>query len=337
MGALTKLGLLAGAGALALGGAELYCRFGRDVTYMEPGIGIVRDRESWGELVHVPSTLPGLIYELNPGYDGETRGMTIHVNADGMRDRDPLPNDTPGLFRIAVLGDSLAFGYGVAQDATFPVVLEDLLNGSELAAERRFDTLNFGVSGYSTLEEAAVLNGRALDWNPRLIVVAYCLNDPEVAPVQMLQAHFAKTRWWQHSALLRYLAYRLHVRDVTKLGHGNYMKYLHAPDGPRWPTVVEGFEQIRAAAASRDIPVLLLIQPMMTFDAWEGYAYGAEHEQVAAAGRAAGFEVLDLLPAYRRHDILSLRVDEDDSHPNALAHRIAAEELAKKLAEMLGP
>ncbi len=334
---LSKVGLLVGAGALSLGAAELYCRFGRDVGYMAPDRGVVRDRESWGELVHVSSDLEDLAYELNPGYDGETRGMAIHVNEHGMRDRDPLPDDTPGLTRIAVIGDSLTFGYGVAQDAVFPVLVEDLLNASELGTEQRFDTLNFGVSGYSTLDEAVVLRERALEWLPRAIVVAYCLNDPEVAPVQMLQAHFEETLWWQHSALLRYLAYRKHVRDVSQLGKGNYLKYLHAPEGPRWPTVVEGFQRIHETAASRNIPVVLMIQPCMTFQTWDEYVYEPEHEQVAAAGRTAGFEVLDLLPTYRRHDMMSLKVSEGDSHPNALGHELAAHALAEKLIEILTP
>jgi len=42
----------------------------------------------------------------------------------------------------------------------------------------RVEVLNFGTDGYGTLREARLLETRASRFDPDLVIVAYCLNDP---------------------------------------------------------------------------------------------------------------------------------------------------------------
>ena len=73
---------------------------------------------------------PVLRYELVPGSpDRETR-----INADGMRDRDREVTKAAGVFRIACLGDSITYGFGVRRAAAYPARLERRLPRSWRAA-----------------------------------------------------------------------------------------------------------------------------------------------------------------------------------------------------------
>lgn len=45
---------------------------------------------------------------------------------------------------------------------------------------------------------------------------------------------------------------------------------------------------------------------------------------------------VDLLPAFERHPARSLQVGILDAHPNELAHRLAAAEIAPALSKLVG-
>jgi acyl-CoA thioesterase-1 len=89
--------------------------------------------------------------------------------------------------RIAVLGDSLAAGYGVALDEAFPVQLERALGAEGLACE----VLNAGVSGDTSAGGLA-----RLDWvlgdAPTHLLVELGGNDAlRALPVEQLEANLA--------------------------------------------------------------------------------------------------------------------------------------------------
>jgi hypothetical protein len=74
--------------ALALVGAELFLHSFRPVSYREPPPR-TPERE-WRELVHRPSDVPGLLYELAPNVESESKSTIVRTNSHGMRDREPL-------------------------------------------------------------------------------------------------------------------------------------------------------------------------------------------------------------------------------------------------------
>src|SRR5687768_16213165 len=97
--------LLLAATALALAGAELGLRLFRPVAFRDP-----RDRTlpSERERMHRESRVPGLSYELVPGYEAAHQGRKVPISSLGMRDQELLPAELRAR-RIAVVGDSVAF------------------------------------------------------------------------------------------------------------------------------------------------------------------------------------------------------------------------------------
>lgn len=271
----------------------------------------------WRERVHRRSAVPGLAYELASDYNGPT----IKTNSYGMRDDEPCPLDQISARRIVVIGDSFTFGFGVQGDQTYSHVLEQRLNAP--FQERRYDVLNLGVGGYSTRDEALVLRYKGLALDPVLIILGYVLNDPEVAPVQPLHRHFQTSRWWEDFNISR-LAARFRLSwDVRRLGDGDYLRYLHASPA-KWGSVLTAFSDIRVSASRRDIPVLVLIFPLMQEAAWSEYPYSDLHRRVAAAAEAAGLHALDLYDSFAQHPPSAVRLAARDPHPSALGHQLTA-------------
>ena len=330
---LPRIALLLASMALPAGCAELYLRHFEPVSYRMPPRPMPHSR--WHRLVHRKSNVPGLSYDLTPSRRVKMKRLWIETNRLGLRSYEPMGRD-PHRTRIAVVGDSYTFGFGVKMPDAFSAVMERRLNGLlpnriELSSETSsYEVMNFGVGGYSTLDEAAVVEHRVKPWAPRLIVLAYTLNDPENTPLQPVHSYYQDVQLWQYSHLLRRIA-RTHMQmSIRHFGNGDYHRYLHAAPA-KWKSVPQGFARIAVAARSMGAEVLLAIFPHCKQMHWDAYPYRELHAQVAGAGHAAGFHVLDLLATMERQTPLSVRARADDDHPNRRGHRMAGEELAKYL------
>ncbi|MFT7670109.1 MAG: lysophospholipase L1-like esterase [Planctomycetota bacterium] len=295
---------------------------------------------SWGNKVHQPSKVPGLLYELRPGARSKYRpprqkGLVIPVKINSFGMHGPQIELEKGEYRrIAVLGDSTTFGYGVETSETYPAVLQAMLTDRD--QPNKYQTLNFGVAGYSTREEAIVLEHKALKFKPDAIIVGYNLNDPDGEHAkQPLHNHFVVAKWWRYSHLVRFASETLRKQRLSKLGGGNPLKYWHAPGRANWAIVEDGFARIATIAEEEGLPVLVVIftagpptKDPSTYDLKD------LHAQVALEARKNGFDVLDLSPAYSKLAKEGKKSQLPHSHPNVLGQLTASDEIAKF---MLGP
>ena len=96
----------------------------------------------------------------------------LTTNRWGMRDRDYLLAKPEGTYRIALLGPSHVMGAGVADGETFADFLEERLNRSAAPETNiRYEVLNFGVAGYSLLQQLAMLEERAVMFQPDAVFI----------------------------------------------------------------------------------------------------------------------------------------------------------------------
>jgi lysophospholipase L1-like esterase len=122
-----------------------------------------------------PSDNPYLVYELIPNRRGMFQGVLFQTNAHGMRGPETTIKKGKGTWRIAALGDSTMFGWGVKQEQAYPAVLEKALNSA--GDSWRYEVLNFAVPGYNTAIEAEVYKERAAAFDPDLILIQFDVND----------------------------------------------------------------------------------------------------------------------------------------------------------------
>jgi lysophospholipase L1-like esterase len=111
-----------------------------------------------------------LFWRLRPGSVFES-GTAVRINEAGYR--GPVAGDSggPDLVRIAVLGDSVAFGAGTA----WPEILQDRLEAA--LPGKDVEVLNFSVPGYSVEQGSRLFSDEVAGLRPRVVLVAYGWND----------------------------------------------------------------------------------------------------------------------------------------------------------------
>jgi len=155
----------------------------------------------------------------------------VETNSFGMRDTARTLDKPPGVFRIAMLGDSVVEGVHVQPNEVMNIQLENILRSKGYNAE----VLNFGVEGIGTTQELLIYKEKVRQFHPDLVLLTYTSNDvmnnssiiqPEVYGIQtwyapyydigpdgnlvfrpVQQRWFNDTRTWLegHSLLVYYL------------------------------------------------------------------------------------------------------------------------------------
>ncbi len=130
-----------------------------------------------------PDGIPGsgveLIYDSRLGWRNApnttttTFGQPMTVNSRGLRGREHPLKKPPGTSRILVLGDSFAWGYGVADDEVFTTVVEQELRG----LTSNWEVINTGVSGWGTTQEYLYLMDEGFGYSPDIVVLAMFLGN----------------------------------------------------------------------------------------------------------------------------------------------------------------
>lgn len=123
-----------------------------------------------------PNESDQIIYELKPNLSVKFQHAPVTTNSFGMRNRETTLEKPADTYRIALMGDSYTFGWGVEQSSTFAHVMEDKVN-SLLGGKKKVEILNFGVPGYATFQEVALFFEKALKFQPDAVMFYVIPND----------------------------------------------------------------------------------------------------------------------------------------------------------------
>ncbi|MGE5692456.1 MAG: SGNH/GDSL hydrolase family protein [Candidatus Zixiibacteriota bacterium] len=127
------------------------------------------------------------------------------TNSDGFRDREFEENRLAGKKRILCLGNSVTFGWGVAEEEAYPQVLQNLISSE-------YEVYNCAQTGYTTFQGKRLLDALLQQDQPDIVTIAYIWNDllpaangisdskqkmppPSILSVQNFLARFAAYRW----------------------------------------------------------------------------------------------------------------------------------------------
>jgi lysophospholipase L1-like esterase len=346
---LAPVAMLAVSSCAALGVAELAVR-----VALPQYLAIQTDRAMWEHderlgWIGRPGT------EVWQGFDADHR-VPVRLNSRGFRDDEPSERPPPGRRRVLVLGDSVAFGYGVALEERFTERVERERGDVEL--------VNLGVSGYSTDQELLLWREHGLEYRPDAVVLVFVVNDlhfngrplghghpkPTVrmvgdelvlgnVPVPESGAALrAKYFLMRHSGLFNLLRERLRsAARETGLNELAGDEALAEAAGGADPIdaealtrrLVAGLRDEVEAAGARFLVLLAITNADLS-------ANQDANERLLAWCRESGVACADTYPAFRDHarahpdDVLFL---QDRSHWSPLGHEIAARVLAAALVE----
>jgi len=269
-----------------------------------------------------------------------------HVTRNSLRfrEREIAPVAEPGVFRIALIGDSFTYGQGVPAEARYSNRLEAQLQAQGFQAE----VLNFGRPGANTEDHRIILNDYVLPLQPDLVLVQWLPNDfensdlrwaPRMTP--LVVSHTLHSWLMLHSAM--YFLVDIQWRNIYQAINGTgdvYSSYLLAPfagdDPEALASTMAPIHDLLADLNAGGVPYALFLHPMLLPNMTDGYVYEPLHEAVLEACRSAGADCFDLLPLYRALDngdndynYVSLWVNRFDGHPGEESNKLVADYLAK--------
>lgn len=359
--AWAKLALLVGSTAVVLVPLELWARSRFDklstrLTQIDASAARKVDREHL-RLVDIvrPSAAADLIYELVPGVTGRFQDAPYSANSHGMRDRE-LPEVKPAdVYRIALIGDSFAFGWGVDSSACFARLMETQL---DKVGNRRVEVLNFGVPGYNTALEAACLERKALAFAPDLVLVQFYFNDYYLP--NFLLSEVDKPASCLVALVLELLGKRPPIANTLELpsrsgGIGErdsaVAQWKKDPElvPPEYAYMVgeagvdTALVRMKTACDARGIPLVLMILDippagMLKMPPGDPRITGAM-KQIADLAAKRSIPSIDLLPGFvaqlqqLKLETSDVVLSDADWHPNPKGHVILARLIAQMLRE----
>ncbi len=269
------------------------------------------------------------------------------VNEDGFRGPRFSREKLAGVTRVACVGDSHTFGYGVADDEPWPAVVARIFE-RQLGAGL-VEVINAGVDAYDAEQEALWLERSVLDWQPDVVVWQYFLNDVAMRgmPLKKSQMPGLWLRLTQpkRKGVVGFL--RRHSRAVDLVAEQTYQRLaldmygtardeLYGADEPAWHRVQAALlraKELCQARGARMVVVLLPYLHRLGSDPTLPLVGRRAHRIVGEFCRANGLQVLDLEELFAGMELAPLRLHPREYHANAQAYALIGRRVADWLLE----
>lgn len=258
---------------------------------------------------------------------GSRRWLKLYPKLNSLycRDVEWSEQKPQGVYRIAFMGDSFTYGWGIKDaSARFTDILQRRFDkrGSE-----RVEVMNVAWWAWDTREELRAAQYMIEDYDVDEIVLCYLPNDiDQLLPTDEYDARTPPRSTYVNtdaSFLLDYLYYNIVARQTT--GVQSACDWLW--DGYTDPEVWGRQQQVLTNLIDlcRDNKVKIRVALLPLIKSW-GERFDPVKLQAQLQEFFVGFDVpvVDLLPAIADYDPDTLIVNHHDPHPNERAHALLA-------------
>ncbi len=274
---------------------------------------------------------PPLLYTLKPGWHDV-------LNSHGFRDVERLKTKADGVWRLAVVGDSVTMQLTLPREKLYVRRLEHFLQ--EAFPGSGIECPTFGVTGYCAAQELALMQDTVLDFDPDAILWQFHLNDASDPVIDGdnggLGRYYARPRSQVWATLSRKMDHVLKKRFLRRHFQGLEQRDLQL-QAWNWDDMGRVIEQVHELSMSREIPVFVVLFPSFPEGGdWGRYTEAEMRFYGTLVGRfeSIGFPTLDLMPVFKRLPVSELQREPGDFwHPNARGHRVMARAISRWLVE----
>lgn len=269
--------------------------------------------EKTGNLLNFyEKTNDSLIFKFKPNSEGYLIGKYVKINSQGFRDYEYSLNKGNGTYRIAVVGDSITFGWGVSLEDSYPKLIEKALNKS-----RKIEVLNFGFPGYVSSQELPLIQEKVLDYKPDMIILGHFLGSldkpwnlfdtktPIPTPIKIfLNEHSCSYNWLKEK----------YNNALNKAGIIEKLSYKELYNNSElWKKHLEFFQNLSKISKENNITTIVVLLPN-----WENlndsYEFVKEDEMLIKAVNDTGMASLDIFPYLKGINAEDYRIEH--VHPN---------------------
>jgi len=253
--------------------------------------------------------------------------------------------------RVLFLGDSVAFGWGVAVEECFVWRLPPC--AARLGGDKRLTVINCSISGYSPWQEYDLLQSEGLRYQPDLVVLVFCLNDvvekfqlrqfggsdrgkaPPGAAALEWSGLFRTFRSWSTG-----MGGSADVDEARRRETYSVRRLTQEPDAPEirraWRITLENLGKIVTLAREHRVPLAIVCFPYPEQLLPEASQAPPPQRQIAAFAHQADVPFLDLLPVFRAYclenGLAGPELFLDHNHPTPQGHQLTTESIHAFLA-----
>ena len=283
--------------------------------------------------------------ELGEVVEWERKGFTPRPDALGFREA-PVPREAfaEEATRVLFLGDSFTFGYGVDDGSLrFSDVIErDFAESSPTGG--LVHIYNAGVSGTYPTHWIGYLRELLPVYRPEHVVAVFFLRDGTLlgtslrfneAKIEEIRERHTGGPLYEMSYLARTFLDRRVARDFTQWYLGEFERsYLGDEEQTStWRDMQVVLGRMDRLCKREGIDFSLVIFPML-FDL-DDYRFEAVEREIERFCDESGIRHFSLTPGFLGREASELWVSQDDQHPNAAGHALAAATLRPYLEDVL--
>jgi len=229
----------------------------------------------------------------------------------------------PGAVRIAFLGDSFTFGFGVRPDQNFVSKTGVLLSHR---AGPQYAVVNLGKPGEDLIREWVIYDQLKDRVRPDVVVQVMTANDLDVDLYEDLKpiVRVLEERMWPSRVSQLFAVAETRIRWV--IGRRRTLDYMRGGATPEarersWRIVSHVVDATKQLVEG-DGGVYVLVRFPFMVDL-EDYALTASHQRTAALARQLGVPYLDLLDVLASQGSAKMCLPRD-THPTPEAHSLVA-------------
>jgi hypothetical protein len=262
-------------------------------------------------------------------------------NKEGFRDVEHSVAKPPGTIRVAFQGDSFTYGQGVDFREIFSTRVGKIL--ARKIPDHKIEVLNFGIPALDVFGDLNNIRKKVMKYDPDEIVFSYVLNDfsdprMDLKFISCLRREIERykvfRRFEKYSKLAYFVDWILYqlLSDARHI-HLQWLRDSFDPArNPRYHEMKNALEEIIRIVSSKSSVVVFF--PYLVAAKEENVDfYNCAKHLVEGLCKKYKCPFLEVLPLLKSRPYYRWWVSADDHHPNAAAHKLIAEAIAKKLLE----
>lgn len=262
----------------------------------------------------------------------------VQLNPQGFRDTAPFTRLVPeGRQRIVFIGDSFTFGHGVRNVADR--FSDRVAAGLQHAYPGEYVISNLGRSGIGANDLIPLWRQAVVETDSHVDLAYYviCLNDIEWFVddnnARYMRLAAGAPQWFPFKQTYAYnLLYYRWAQIRSPQIRSYYADLQDHYSGAPWERMAAELDRFRALLKTSRTELRLVIFPFL-HNLGAEYPFGEAHTRILQYAQQFELHCVDLVETLSEHADESLTVNRFDAHPNARAHRYAAEAILQDLAD----
>ncbi|OJW81024.1 MAG: hypothetical protein BGO69_02885 [Bacteroidetes bacterium 46-16] len=280
---------------------------------------------SWGDrrslFGHIGKYSNDLVFQLlKPNASINFMGHKVTTNSYGFRDKDYPLQKGANTFRIALVGGSYEMGSGVDENEVFEKIVEDSLN-TYYKGDPNIEILNFAMGSFTSVPQMEILRTQVIQFHPDEMMIFYHTDE-------MRRASRFFARYITNGVDLKY-DYLLKVKAASGVKQSMSIEEIISRLDPYMPALTAWcYSQMDSICRANNIKPVWIFLPT-TSDELEG----SELVKFRHMADTAGFSTYVLNGVFDGYKHDQIVVSDEDTHPNALGHRLIANKLFNLLTD----